>query len=211
MRNKFFVIIVIAALLVCNVIALYALQVKKQEMQVVLDTLYPYAVKSDLLVQMTRQNARFGHDKLKDLPIFDLRKNELKVSDLFSSEDSLLFVLRISDRFCNTCVEYCVDLLDSLQSNNDNSVVYLLESNNFNTFEKNAKDYGILGKRIFKTAFLECSIDMVEVPYVMVLNRNLQIEQCYFPQKGNFKVDSENIQLMIEIYKKHLQRMYYPS
>ena len=46
------------------------------------------------------------------------------------------------------------------------------------------------------------SFDKVGYPYLMVLNKNLEIEYCYFPTKGYEEIDIDNLKMIIDCYAK---------
>ena len=150
-----------------------------------------------------KKNLDFSQNKFFDIPVFDKTKSEKKISDLFANGDSVLFVVRISDRFCHSCVESCVGLFNSGKIVSPFKIVYFVEIDNFSKFEKEAKDLGIFDKNVYKVDFLESKIDAVGFPYLMVLNKDLSIKYCYFPRKEHEQIDIEYLNLFFDCFTKN--------
>lgn len=202
MKNKSILLITLIVILaICNIVLIFLMQRQKNDANVMLAALYPFTQKTICLEENLKHNIKFAQTKISDFTIIDKAKSEKKISDLFANGDSVLFVIRISDRFCHSCVESCVKLFDSDSLKSSFKFVYFIETDNFTKYEKEAKDLGIIDKDAYKVDFLESRIETVGFPYLMVLNKDLTIEYCYFPRKDKVPLDIEYLNLVFENYK----------
>ena len=202
-NNRYFLISIIVILVICNVVLLYLMQKQKNDTNAMLTTLYPYTQKALCLENNLKMNLEFAQSKITDISVSDITKSEKKISDLFANGDTTLFVVRISDRFCHSCVESCVGLFNSGKIVSPYKIVYFVEIDNFIKFEKEAKDLHILDKNVYKVDFLESNIDAVGFPYLMVLNKDLSIKYCYFPRKEHEKIDIEYLKVVFDGFEKN--------
>ena len=204
MKKKLISLIAIILILaICNIVLIFLMQRQKNDAYVMVATLYPYTQKAICLEENLKYNIKFAQTKICDFAIIDKAKSEKKISDLFANCDSVLFVVRISDRFCHSCVESCVKLFDSDSLKSTFKFVYFIETDNFTKYEKEAKDLGIIDKDVYKVDFLESRIETVRFPYLMVMNKDLSIRYCYFPRKGYEHIDIEYLNIVFDIFAKN--------
>ncbi|MDD6003539.1 MAG: hypothetical protein PUC50_15225 [Bacteroidales bacterium] len=66
---------------------------------------------------------------------------------------------------------------------------------------------GIDANQVFNVLSLNVPIDNAGFPYFMVLNKNLEIEYCYFPTKGYETTDIENLNMILDCYAKKYETL----
>lgn len=201
-KSKILVCSIIAMLLICNVVLLFAINRVKADNDRTTAALYPYIQKYSFLQSNIEENIRFSSNKIECLDVWDKNNQKTKLSSLFSDDSKPLFILRIADRYCNSCVKYFVNLFSNEKISKDIKFVYLTGFQNQSHVMYDAKALGIDGKELYNVQFLDVPIDNVGFPYVMVLGKDLTIQYCYFPTKGYENIDIENINMILDCYEK---------
>lgn len=206
-RRNIILYTIIAVLLVCNIISFFTSYNVRQERNSSIATLYPYVQKYTFLKDNIKANIRYASKLLEDSEVTDLHKRSQKLSELFKAGEDRLFLLRISDRYCNSCVEYCVNLFTNDRLRSKFRLCYLTGFQNVGRVDFETKMIGIDANQVFNVLSLNVPIDNAGFPYFMVLNKNLEIEYCYFPTKGYETTDIENLNMILDCYAKKYETL----
>ena len=206
-RNSVISFATIAVLLICNIILMFASNKLKLECDRSTAALYPYVQKYAFLKDNIEANIQYSTQCIEDTDVTDNQKRVQKLSELFNAEDDMLFILRISDRYCNSCVEYFVDLFVHNDFHSKQRFCYLTGFQNDARVEFDTKKLGISTNDVYNVPFLNVPIDYAGFPYLMVLNKKLEVEYCYFPTKGYNAIDIENLDMIINFYAKKYETM----
>ena len=198
---------IIVLLAICNVYLLYSMHKLRIESDNAIAILYPYAEKHTSLKANIETNIRFVPRNIQDVEVSDRQNNTKRLSELFCNDGKPLFVLRITDRYCNSCVKYFVDLFANERLNEALKFVYLTGFQNQNRVDFETKELNIETDDLYNVPFLDVPIDNMGYPYFMVLNKDLQIEYCYFPTKDHNVIDRENLKMIIDCYAKKYETM----
>lgn len=201
-RKNTILYLVIATFAICNLVQLFSIKKFKVEKDNAVATLYPYAQKHSFLQSNIEANIEYAAKKIEDVGICDRAKRENTLNNLFNGNNRPLFILRITDRYCTSCVRYFVNLFANKRLHNDIKFMYLTGFQNQSRISYEAKELGIDSLELYNVPFLDVPIDNVGYPYLMVLNKNLVIEYCYFPTKGYEDIDIENLNMIIDCYAK---------
>ncbi|MBO7598480.1 MAG: hypothetical protein J6T70_15695 [Bacteroidales bacterium] len=201
-KNKIVIYSVIVLLVLCNVMQLFSIQKIKTEKENTTATLYPYVEKYSFLQSNIESIIEYSARKIADVSVCDKDKRETSLSQLFDDSKKPLFILRISERYCNSCVESFVNLFANGKINKDFKFIYLTGFNNPSRIAYNAKELGIDENELYNVQFLDAPIDNAGFPYMMVLDKDLTIKYCYFPVKGYDAIDIENINMILDCYAK---------
>lgn len=189
---------IIILLIVCNLILLYTIHRDRIKAETSLNVLYPYAQKFSFLENNIKHNIKYSSYYIKDTIIED----SIKLSGLFSENKKALFILRLSERYCNSCVKYSLNIMDSIRHNSELPIIYFTGFQNKHRLNFELEDLNLEDKKCYNIPFIETPIDYEGFPYLMVLNKDLMIEYCYFPSKGSDDIDIENINMIIDCYAK---------
>ena len=108
-RGKLILWTGLAILAILNIVLLYHSQQNKVYIHKIEYVAQSYMQQNECLKLNMKYNLKFSKTIIPDIIIIDKFKSEKKLSNLFS-EKSHLPILRITDEFCNTCVEYCANL-----------------------------------------------------------------------------------------------------
>ena len=201
-KNKIVIYSVIVLLVLCNVMQLFSIQKIKAEKDNTTATLYPYVEKYSFLQSNIESIVEYSARKVADVGVCDKDKRETSLSQLFDDSKKPLFILRISDRYCNSCVKSFVNLFANEKISKNFKFIYLTGFDNPSRIAYNAKELGIDEKELYNVQSLDVPIDNVGFPYMMVLGKDLTIKYCYFPTKGYDAIDIENINMILDCYAK---------
>ena len=201
MKDKILYLIV-GVLLVCDIMLLYVIRQNKIESDSSMEILYPYAQKYTILRRNAEHFIKYSNSIVKDMEILGRNDVLRKLSTLFADGEDHLFLLRISDRYCNSCVKYFLDIFKSKQLNSGIDFVFLTGFQNSKHFHDELQSLESGSWTVYNIPFIENPIDYEGFPYFMVLNKDLMIEYCYFPSKGSDCIDIENINMIIDCYAK---------
>ena len=199
-KSKILVYSVIAMLLIFNAVLLFAINKVKSEKDRTTATLYPYVQKYSLLQSNVEENIEYASKKIEDCELLDKNNQKVALRDLFAENKKKLFILRITDRYCNSCVKYFVDLFGGERFNQNIKFIYFTGLEHQSRVMYNAKQLGIDGSELYNVQFLNVPIDNAGFPYMMVLSNDLTIQYCYFPTKGYEAIDIENINMILDCY-----------
>ena len=203
MKNKKRITYVaIAILVMCNIFLLYSIRKVQAESSSSIAALYPYAQKFTVLQANISTNIKYSARIIEVIEMFDKNNQPIKISSLFSDNGEPLFILRISDRYCNSCVKYFVNLFKNNKLNNDIQFIYLTGFQNKNRVIYEAKEFEIDETDFYNVPFLNVPIDNAGYPYLIVVGKDLKFEYCYFPTKDHDDIDIENLNMIIECYAK---------
>ena len=201
-RKSLLIYSVIAVLVLCNVVQLFSVQRIKAEKEKVTATLYPYVEKYSFLQSNIESIIHYSAKTIADVSVCDKDKRETSLSQLFDDSKKPLFILRISERYCNSCVESFVNLFSNEKINKGFKFIYLTGFTNNSHIMHHAKELGIDEKELYNVQFLDVPIDNAGFPYMIVLGKDLMIKYCYFPTKGYDAIDIENINMILDSYAK---------
>ena len=201
-KNKVVIYSVTVLLGLCNVMQLFSIQKIKAEKDNTTATLYPYVEKYSFLQSNIESIVEYSANKIADVSVCDKDKHKTSLSQLFDDSKKPLFILRISDRYCNSCVKSFVNLFSNEKINKGFKFIYLTGFNNPSRIAYNAKELGIDENELYNVQFLDVPIDNAGFPYMMVLGKDLTIKYCYFPTKGYDAIDIENINMILDCYAK---------
>lgn len=202
MKKNSYLYIIIGILLVCNIISIASIINIKKSATASISVLYPYAKKYEILKSNLKNNFEFGGYKINPIQICTKDNLQVGLDRLVSDTMGFGIVLRTSERNCHTCVDYAVKLISSPRVRKDVSISYLFGYKRNNYFASKAEEYGLLDSMVYNYPDLEIPIDYEGFPYLMILNKDLMIEYCYFPSKGSDDIDIENINMIIDCYAK---------
>jgi len=174
---------IIVILLCINVITVYLYFSYKKNTTFTIEILKPYVngyhdLKSNLIYQI--ENNQFNID---DLVLVDSVCNEFNISDLFDNVNEILFC-RVSDRYCNGCNEYLVNIAKKISSN----VIYLINQTENKEYH-NIKETYKLPDKTFAIREIGLPIESLMEPFLFVLNNELKVPIVYMPQSGNISTD----------------------
>ena len=117
MKNKKIYIIIIVLLIILNSISIYSKSIAKKSYEQTITSLHSYVTKSTFLDSYLEKNINYSQCKISDYEILDKNTNSLHLKDLFKTEANPIFILRFSDRYCSSCVEYFLDLFSKIDIN----------------------------------------------------------------------------------------------
>ncbi|MBQ1697281.1 MAG: hypothetical protein II075_05320, partial [Bacteroidales bacterium] len=152
-------------------------------------------------------NIKFVSRCIPDIEVSNRQNKTKRLSELFCNDSKPLFILRITDRYCNSCVKYFVDLFANERLNDALKFVYLTGFQNQNRVGLEAEELNIKNDMLYNVPFLDVPIDNLGYPYLMVLNKNLEIEYCYFPTRDHEQIDLENLKMIIDCYVKKYETL----
>lgn len=198
---------IIVLLVICNVYLLYSIHKLKTESDNAIAILYPYAEKHTSLKANIVTNIKFVSRCIPDIEVSNRQNKTKRLSELFCNDSKPLFILRITDRYCNSCVKYFVDLFANERLNDALKFVYLTGFQNQNRVGLEAEELNIKNDMLYNVPFLDVPIDNLGYPYLMVLNKNLEIEYCYFPTRDHEQIDLENLKMIIDCYVKKYETL----
>ena len=193
---------IVGLLIIGNIYLMYSMRKMKTDSDNAIAILYPYAEKFTSLKSNIETNLRFIPRYIKDVVVSDRQNKTKMLSELFCNDDKPLFVLRITDRYCNSCVKYFVDLFAKKQFDEGLNIIFLTGFQNPNRVDFEAKELNISSDELYNVPFLDVPIDNLGFPYLMVLNKELEIEYCYFPTKDHEEIDIENLNMIFDCYAK---------
>ena len=198
--NKILACLIIGLLLACNITLLCVVRNNKAASNSSIAALYPYCAKYEVLRSNAEDVIKYSGRKIEDYEMSDEDGNGCRLSSLLGNNLENLAVLRISDRYCNSCVKYAAGLLSKLRK--ADILACLTGFQNPSRLGSELQFLNVTACKAYNIPFMETPIDYAGFPYLMVLDKDLKIEYCYFPHKGNEEIDLENINMIIDCYAK---------
>ena len=102
----------IILLVACNIILFYTSHKTEVEFEKSVAGLYPYVQRCTFLEETMDANIHYAKRRIDDVEVTDRSGQKKMLSQCFDDSGKPLFVVRVSDRYCNSSVKYCLDLFD---------------------------------------------------------------------------------------------------
>ena len=200
--KKIITISIIVVLTICNLVLLIGIGKINRESRNAMNVVVPYVEKYQSLRSNMEKNIRLCSFSIKGTDIYDSTKTAVMIENIFNHNQQVVFIVRTSHRFCKSCIDYCINLFKSDKIRKDFQFVFVLGSRTNNLFKNEIENYNLQKHQVFNCDEIPSRIDYEGFPYLMVVNRDLTIEYCYFPTKGEDKTDIENINMIIDCFSK---------
>lgn len=193
--------IAIFILLIVNVVVLYFFHRYKITSEMSISVVLPYVQKYSFLKSDLEHNVEFVGDTVNDFDIRDLYGNQSSLGNLFPENQNLLVIARFSERYCSSCVKYMCDILRKIGNNVDIPLVYMFGYSKHSVFVNSVNEFDVSDEIVYNCSDFDTAIDYAGFPYLLFLDRNLNILRCYFPTKDAEQLDIENINLLFKSFE----------
>ena len=103
---------------------------------------------------------------------------------------SSVLVCRISEKYCDECVDHAIKVIRDTKGSIDMSkVLFVVDSKNNSTFKKFVMDYDLEGFNVLNCPNLGIPADEAMFPYIMAVDSSLRVLSVYFPTKSTHGTD----------------------
>lgn len=139
--------------------------------------------------------------QIDDIVLVDSLNQKMNISSLFNNKKGEILFCRISDKYCQSCNSYVVNIAKNTSQN----IVYLINKTNRKEFNNMKKTF-CLPDNTYAISNINIPVDSLISPYLFVVNSNLEIIFTYVPQSENPSldysvVDAINKRVECEIFK----------
>lgn len=136
-----------------------------------------------------------GLELFSNITVYDLETNEaIRLQDLLSHKTLLV---RISQANCMACLDAILPLLDKV---NKEQVILLADYTNKHFLKKIKENHQIKYSCYRIKSILPIPVEELDVPYMFIADRNMQIECLYVPHKEML----DEVEMCIDILKNRL-------
>ncbi len=122
-----------------------------------------------------------------EISVQDTSKQVFKLSDVINGNS---LICRISERYCEQCVEHATSILiDHMKEFEISNVLIFTCSNSYRNLKLQIKEYGLEDYKMYNCSELNIPIEKTMFPYFMVVDSTLTVRTVYFPTKSTHGTD----------------------
>jgi hypothetical protein len=138
---------------------------------------------------------------LEGIAVKDSLNNILPLQDVLKSDKGQTLVCRFSEFYCESCVNFSIQLfrhcIDSIGKNN---VLFLGSHRNNKIFNSTKPLYGIHNMNVYNVANLNIPAEKLGYPYYFVLNSDMTIANVFVPDKATPVITIDYLKKIAEKY-----------
>jgi len=138
----------------------------------------------------------------------DISGNTISIKEQIRSMGERVLICRISENFCDECVEYAINKIENLKMKYKTDNIMILSKNESqNTFRMYINKFELLhDAKIFQCQSFGIPADNIMTPFCIAVDSTLEVLGIYVPQKTayNRDLDSLNTLNINMLYNQHV-------
>ncbi|GAB6013570.1 hypothetical protein [Viscerimonas tarda] len=139
--------------------------------------------------------------QLDSIMIKDPLNNIIPMKEAFGCEQKQMLVCRFSELYCESCVDFALQLFrhwtDSIGVEN---VLFLGAYRNNRIFNRTKPLYGIQNMNVYNVSELNIPVEERGYPYYFILNYDLTISNVFIPDKATPSITNNYLKMINKRY-----------